>query len=116
MWAELPSDVLEELSDPEFENRTHGVRGTYARGRLPGSKGCRGPLCRKAERDEADRKYKARQAKVGKVAKSGLKNETARARDELLTKIILWHAGERELARLNRLVQPDDDEILEETA
>jgi hypothetical protein len=118
MWAELPDDVLAELEDPNFENRTHGIRGTYARGNTPGTKGCRGPLCRKAERDDAELKYAARQAKLGKTTKKGVKNEEARARDELLARIILWHSGQRYLAKLNRLVQPDlePEDILEESA
>lgn len=109
MWADLPDDVLAELNDERFENRTHGVRGTYARA-ADGGKGCRGPLCRKAERDSGEAKYARRRAKDGKSARSGLKDEEARARDELLDRITLWHRGQRELSRLNKLVQPDDDD------
>lgn len=108
MWAELPDDVIAELNDPRFENRTHGVRGTYAKA-ADGGKGCRGPLCRKAERDEGADKYARRRAKTGKTARTGLKDEEARARDELLDRIILWHKNQRALSRLNKLVQPDDD-------
>lgn len=112
MWAELPDDVREELEDPRFTSRTHGTRGTYARA-SDGGKGCRGPLCKKAERDDAQKKYAARRAARGMKAEEGKKDEKARARDEELSKIQLWHCAQREMARLNRLVQvdvePEDD-------
>src|SRR4051794_27918208 len=109
MWDEIPDDVRAELADEKFSTRTHGKRGTYAKGSVPGEKGCRGPLCRKAERDEAEAKYARRRARDGKQARSGLKDDEARARDELLVRIQAWHEGQRELARLNRLVQSDSD-------
>jgi hypothetical protein len=118
MWDKLPEDVREELTDPRFTGRTHGKRGTYARA-SDGGKGCRGPLCRKAERDEGHTRYARRQEKKGaeRPARVGLRDDQVRARDEELNTIQLWHEGQRELARLNRLVQPDltpDD--LERTA
>lgn len=91
MWDSLPTDVYIELTDSRFANRTHGTRGTYAKGPTPGSKGCRGPLCRKAERDEGHSKYSRRQARLGKVARPGLKDDEARARDQLLADITAWH-------------------------
>lgn len=112
MWDELPEDVLLEISDIRFASRTHGKRGTYARppaGAAAGEKGCRGPLCRKAERDEAELKYARRRARLGKVARIGLKDDDVRARDELLDRIQQWHECERYLAKLNRLVQSDTD-------
>lgn len=109
MWDELPDDVREELADPRFSDRTHGIRGTYAKA-ADGGKGCRGPLCRKAERDEGAEKYARQRARQGKTARPGLKDEEVRARDEELSRIILWHRGQRELARLNRLVQTDSDD------
>lgn len=108
MWDELPDDVRTELLDPRFTSRTHGNRGTYARA-SDGGKGCRGPLCKKAERDDAEAKYKRRRQAQGKPYAVGEKNPEARARDELLTRIQLWHAGQIYLSKLNRLVQPDDD-------
>ena len=39
-----PEDVRAELEDPSFITRKHYSRATYALG-------CRGPLCRKAEKD-----------------------------------------------------------------
>lgn len=108
MWDELPEDVAEELADPRFTSRTHGTRGTYARA-SDGGKGCRGPLCKKAERDDAQAKYARRRENEGKKAEPGKKDDQARARDELLTRIQLWHSGQRYLAKLNRLVQSDDD-------
>ena len=45
--------VLAELIDPEFGHRKHYSRSTY-------KDGCHGPLCLKAERDKAARRYAAR--------------------------------------------------------
>jgi hypothetical protein len=114
MWDELPDDVRTELEDSRFASRTHGTRGTYAKA-SDGGKGCRGPLCKKAERDDAEKKYAQRQANRGKKVVPGSKNEDARARDELLTKIQNWHSGQRYLTRLNKLVQSDteEEEVLE---
>lgn len=106
MWDDLPDDVKLELLDPRFASRTHGKRGTYAKAN-DGKKGCRGPLCRKSERDDAEAKYIRRQANRGKKVIPGTKNEEARARDELLVRIQAWHEGERFLAKLNKLVQAD---------
>lgn len=108
MWASLPDDVREELLDPRFENRTHGTRGTYAKAADKG-KGCRGPLCRKAERDQGANKYARRQARQGKVARTGLKDDKVRERDDLLALIADWHYRQRHLAKLNRLVMADDE-------
>lgn len=119
MWDSLPDDVRAELEDPRFSGRTHGIRGTYAKCYKDGGKGCRGPLCRKAERDAGHERYAARQARRGAVrpARIGLRDEDVRARDEELSRIQLWHEGQIELARLNRLVQPDlTPEDLERTA
>lgn len=108
MWDNLPDDVLTELKDPRFASRTHGTRGTYARA-TDGGKGCRGPLCKKAERDDGEAKYKRRREVQGKPHTVGEKNLKVRARDAELTKIQLWHAGQIYLAKLNKLVQPDLD-------
>lgn len=100
---ELPDDVRDELSDPEFINRTHGRRSTYA-------VGCRGPLCRKAERDEAERKYQRKRARLGaEPARTGLKDLKSRARDEELASIQAWHELMREYAKINYLVQRDEE-------
>lgn len=117
MWDELPDDVKQELEDPRFEGRTHGIRGTYAYAK-DGGKGCRGPLCRKSERDRGHERYDRKRRKAGfKPARVGLQDDEVRARDELLAEIQLWHTGQVYLARLNRLVQPDlTPEDLEATA
>lgn len=97
----LPEDVIAELEDERFNTRTHGKRATAG-------VGCNGPLCRKAERDAAHEKYSRKRQRAGKPpARVGLRDEKARERDELLEGIQLWHERVRELAKLNRLVQPD---------
>lgn len=44
MLDNLPDDVRQELLDPDYWGRKHYSRSTYA-------DGCRGPFCRKSERD-----------------------------------------------------------------
>lgn len=46
----LFGEILFELTDERFFNRTHGSRKTY-------DDHCRGPLCRKSERDRSRRRY-----------------------------------------------------------
>lgn len=50
---QLERDTADELADEEFTNRKHYSRSTY-------KDGCHGPLCTKAERDKAARRYKVR--------------------------------------------------------
>jgi hypothetical protein len=87
MWDEIEkienADILFELIDKVFDGRTHATRATYA-------KGCRGPLCRKAERDRGRERHAARQAKKG-MEVTRLPATEAQARDELLDQIIVWH-------------------------
>lgn len=105
MWDRLPDDVLAELTDKEYTGRTHGRRATYAQG-------CHGPLCKKSERDLGHEKYTERRARQGKPpARSGLKDDKARERDELLTQIQAWHDLMREYTRLNKLVRSDNTEL-----
>jgi hypothetical protein len=90
---QIRAEVLEELSGP-FGNRTHYSKSTY-------SAGCRGPMCRKAERD----KTKERQEKV--YRKSGLPYRPQRdteencMRDDILNQMIYVHRAER-----NRPIMP----------
>lgn len=53
MWDELADDVKAELSDEQYSGRSHYSRATYA-------KGCRGPLCRLAEKERGRRRNAAR--------------------------------------------------------
>lgn len=48
LWYE----VVKELTDPEYRNRTHGSRRTC-------EAGCNGPLCRKAVRDHGRRRQQS---------------------------------------------------------
>lgn len=87
MWDEIEknenADVLFELLDKAYDGRTHATRATYA-------KGCRGPLCRKAERDRGRERHAARQAEKGKDV-TRLPATEAQARDEFLNQVIAWH-------------------------
>lgn len=84
-WAKLPLDVQIELSDPHFYGKTHGKKPTS-------QAGCHGPLCQKAERDAAKKRYARR--KGGEVKQ--IKVREPSARDPLLAQIQEWHE------RLNR--------------
>lgn len=51
----LPNDmmieVVDELTSVEFASRTHGTRSCH-------NAGCRGPLCRKFNRDRSRKEYR----------------------------------------------------------
>ena len=49
MTDDLISKIVDELTDPEYEGRTHGRRTTH-------KAGCKGPLCLKSERDRSNRR------------------------------------------------------------
>lgn len=86
MWAELPKDVLAELLDPDYTGRSHHKKATYA-------KGCRGPLCRKAERDEA--REDTRLAALAAGREYVQRPTAAQDRDLELQAIAEWHWAER---------------------
>ena len=73
--SELIQHVADELSDERFTGQSHYDKNTYANG-------CRGPLCRKAERDAAARRYaahnpdrKARPRKPEHIARDAYLNQ-----------------------------------------
>lgn len=95
MWTDLPEvirlelektvnlDIFVELTDEKFLSRQHYSRATYAHG-------CRGPLCKKAERDRGRKRSERRAEDKGREYAP---NEDGRKtdRDGLLTFIIEWH-------------------------
>lgn len=81
------ADIRAELSDPKYKKYTHGTRSTYARD-------CRGPLCRKSERDRSARRHEIIQASRGRKVRR-YAPQAERERDEFLTWIIGWHRGSR---------------------
>lgn len=88
-WSELPDDVVEELLDPRFLNRTHHKKATYA-------KGCRGPLCRKEERDMKER------ARIHRALRDDVELEPRRQsrsseRDALLDECLRLHLHIRQM-------------------
>jgi hypothetical protein len=89
MWDEMPEDVRLELLDPKYLTRTHHKKATYA-------KGCRGPLCRKEEREEGERKRQALALSAGKEYKPKKRTAGDIHRDELLNKIYAWHLTMRQ--------------------
>ena len=83
---ELPDDVREELSHPDYASRSHYSRSTYALG-------CHGPLCRKAERDRGRGRNERRAKEDGREYRPNL---DVRVEDDvLLDRIIAWHKKER---------------------
>jgi hypothetical protein len=55
----LSADILAELLDSEHVLRVHGRRTCY-------TAGCRGPLCRRADRIENRRRYEESRRRAGK--------------------------------------------------
>ena len=88
MWADLPEDVRDELNDPRYAGRTHYKKATYA-------KGCRGPLCRKLERDEGRAETERAAIEAGREYRP--RWTPAQERDAELDTIIAWHLAERGL-------------------
>lgn len=82
MWDELPEDIKVELSDEKFADRKHHSRATYA-------DGCRGPLCRKAERDRGRVRPKP-------PSKSGFRRKGREWMEDLpnIDAILEWHFEE----------------------
>jgi|SRR6188768_3636146 len=104
---ELASAVMDEILDPEFDTFTHGNKGTSYRG-------CKGPLCRKAERDSCAARYRKR---VGRDVKEYAPRESAYP-EEWLQEIIDWHRAERKKIGISRSlleyykINPVDTRIL----
>lgn len=75
-------DVKAELEDPRFGNRLHGNFSAI-------TVGCRGPLCKKANRDHQ------RNISMKKAVLAGRKFKEDQFRlwdrDELFDEIIVWH-------------------------
>jgi hypothetical protein len=76
-------DIYDELTAEVFITRQHYSRATYA-------KGCRGPLCRMAERDRGRKRSEKKAQDKGREYNP---NEEIRKadRDALLWFIIEWH-------------------------
>jgi len=61
--AKLHDEIMAELTHEDFANRKHYARSTYA-------DGCRGPLCRKAERDRRRVKYDIEKTRFNHVVEA----------------------------------------------
>lgn len=81
-WPELAVKgvtIREEIEDPRFLGKRHGLRGTY-------NATCRGPLCRKVNRDNM-RKY----LKDGAPSDRPTRVSRFDKYNEVLDAIIAWH-------------------------
>lgn len=76
-------DILNELTDTRFTGRFHYNKSVY-------SDGCRGPLCRKKERDIARAARAALAEAEGRVYQPG-RTPRLDKRDELLECVKEWH-------------------------
>lgn len=92
----LPEDVIEELTDERFFGRKHYSRSTYAMK-------CRGPLCRKAERDRGRDRWVSQRAKVGQSVSP---RPAARVEDDdaRLEPIVIWYLENRKEIREGRKI------------
>ncbi len=85
-------DILFELNDPDHSSRLHYSRATYARG-------CRGPLCQKAEKDRGRKRYQARRANAEKEYTPDPERRKE-SRDSVMNSIYTFHAHDLEIRRL----------------
>ena len=74
---ELIVEVLAEIEEVKYLTLSHGKRSTY-------SAGCRGPLCRKAERDRG----LPRMREVKGIEREGIPDTPARRHDALLEALL----------------------------
>lgn len=89
---QLYREVQAELEDTDYKSRRHGVKATY-------SAGCRGPLCRKGNRDAVREKYRAAQEEAG-VEVSPMKPRDERIEDPYLVKWQKDYDTVREMERM----------------
>lgn len=77
------ADIFFELNDSDYLTRQHYSRATYALG-------CRGPMCRKAEKDRGRRRNEIRATRQGRkyIPKEEIRKTD---RDALMDFIIHWH-------------------------
>lgn len=111
MLGDLGAQVMDELMDDEFDTFTHGIKSTY-------TNGCRGPLCRKAERDTCAKRYRERMGRLGRPVREYAPRETAYP-EEWLQSVIDWHRAERkkmimshswkEYYKINQMQMPERD-------
>lgn len=80
---ELAEDVWAEISDRTFAGRRHYSRATYALG-------CRGPLCKKAEKDRGRRRNETRALSQGREYEPNLHIRRT-DRDWELTQVLGWY-------------------------
>jgi hypothetical protein len=96
---DLPEDVREELTDEKFSSRLHYSRATYA-------KGCRGPLCRLAERDRGRDRSERQAEQAGRDYEPNEEERERRGsdyeKDKKLYKIVVRHHYEMEMKRLQK--------------
>lgn len=87
-WKDqLKQEVTEELSGP-LGHRLHYSKGTYA-------DGCRGPMCRKRERDATKERQEAKRRTSGLPYRPQKDDEETCLRDDFLNDIIWRHRNER---------------------
>ena len=84
------ADIFLELNDREYIHRQHYSRATYA-------DGCRGPMCKKAERDRGRRRQEQRAERAGRTY-IPVPQHRKMDREELLNAVFEWHISLRKLS------------------
>lgn len=88
MNEELARAIADEINDPAYAGRTHGRRGCV-------NAGCKGPLCRKFNRDRQRILYQ----QSNPIAKRRRGVTSDPELDLFLDELIEAHANQRSLAR-----------------
>lgn len=98
---QIKAEVEQELQG-EFGSRLHYSRGTYA-------VGCRGIMCRKAERDETKNRQEVMYRKSGLPYRPQVDTPERCMSDDILNDLIYRHRAERGRPKMpRRPVYPSD--------
>jgi hypothetical protein len=99
--AELKAECQAEING-EFSHRIHYSKGTYA-------SGCRGPMCRKAERDKTKERQEAKYRKSGLPYRPQVDDHETCIREDALNLIIFYHRYSRDkMCEIRTPVYPAD--------
>ncbi len=80
----LAEEIVNEITDPKYQNRTHGTRSCH-------NAGCTGPLCKKFNKDR-QREWYRKQNPLKAHPRPGSKDP---ALDKFLDEVIAVHVTER---------------------
>lgn len=84
VWLNLPEDLYREVIDPRYMTRTHGNVSTSNRG-------CKGPLCRRAARENREALRRKQAESEGREYKPKPYKRKDTYTDEYLNEVLAWH-------------------------